>query len=172
MYDAWHVLAWSCVRICSNLVLSDRSFQQQQLANMYSLAFFFNRISMVGCCLQYHISYVRSCCTAAVVVGLCSCYIQLHMRCCGCSLLHRFPCRYEVAATTAEALPLCITTVVIAFFIVCFFPYQKSITTQEINIAVGNKWHFVQAINVCVWDTRVCMYINYTGRWRSSWLHI
>ena len=58
------------------------------------------------------------------------------------------------------------------FFIVCFFLYQKSITTHEKSIAVGKKWHFVQAINMCVWDTRVCMYINYTGRWRSSWLHI
>ena len=92
-----------------------------------------NRISMVGparlrfCCLQYHIKpYVRSCCTTAVVVGLCSCYIQLHMRCCGCPLLHRFPCRYEVAYTTAEALPLCTTTVVVIAFSSSVFSYTKN----------------------------------------------
>ena len=54
------------------MALSDRSFERQPRANMYSLALFFLRKSMVGppwprfCCLQYYvISYVRSCYTTA-----------------------------------------------------------------------------------------------------------
>ena len=86
---------------------------------------FFYRKSMVGrprprfCCLQCHIiSYVRSCCTTACCRRLCYCYLQLHMRCCGCSLLHRCQCRYEETATTAAAVPLCTTTVVVVVAVV------------------------------------------------------
>ena len=65
------------------------------------------------------------------------------------------------AATTAADVPLCTTVVVVivVVLVVCFFLYLKSISTHDKFIAVGHKWHFAQAMNMCVWDMRACMYI-------------
>ena len=119
MYDAWHALAWSCVRICPDLLLSDRSFERQPLANMYSLALFFYRKSLVGpprprfCCLQYSImSYVRSCCTTACyrrVVLLLHTTPNEMLRFLLASLLTvslRSSCYYCCSCTTAQMLLL------------------------------------------------------------------
>ena len=57
----------------------------------------------------YSIVSHHTCALAAqllVVVWLCSYYVPFHMRCCGFPLLHCCQCRYEVAATTAAAVPL------------------------------------------------------------------
>ena len=81
MYDAWHALAWSCVRICSDLFLGDRRFERQPLEICTRLLCFFYRKSMVCpprprfCCLHYQNHIIRA--LLLYMPKLNSCYLHV-----------------------------------------------------------------------------------------------
>ena len=81
IYDAWHALAWSCVRICSDLFLGDRRFERQPLEICTRLLCFFYRKSMVCpprprfCCLHYQNHIIRA--LLLYMPKLNSCYLHV-----------------------------------------------------------------------------------------------